>query len=259
MKKVENKYLLDQYIEYSVSDVILINKSTGMESFIASLESDKLSKSCDEEMIKGGSNNLTFATITKNQEIVYELTDVLSREDINLGKWGAKMKNGTVLAYHRPHNYTVTESTGKKVTLDETPHDVNEVAIYNTKTNTLLNSSSDYSISGKEVTITAEGVNAGDTVWVTSYRYEKTTVDYYDVGDSSVPSVYEVILMKPIYDTNDQIVFYRQTHIPKAKMSNNIESNGNTEKTKQTQTSTLTVMKDPAYDYVMRVMLIPAK
>ena len=49
MTRPENKFLLEQYMETSTAEVIAISRSTGMEIFMGSLESDELTHETTEE------------------------------------------------------------------------------------------------------------------------------------------------------------------------------------------------------------------
>ena len=222
MVKPENKYLLEQYQETSTAEVIAINRATGQELFFATLESDELSHEVDTEEIKGGIWNDTISTINKSKTIRFKVTDVVSRMDVQMNKLGAEIKKSesAIQAWHFPHNYTVTTNLeNKEVTLDETPKKVEEVCIYNSKTKKLLQSSTDYNIVGNKVTITASDINDGDNVFVTSYQYDKTGVEYADISGKTLPQSYMLIVRKTLFNTDDTVVCWKQYFFPKAKMS----------------------------------------
>lgn len=260
MVKPENKYLLEQYQETSTAEVIAINRATGQELFFATLESDELSHEVDTEEIKGGIWNDTISTINKSKTIRFKVTDVVSRMDVQMNKLGAEIKKSesAIQAWHFPHNYTVTTNLeNKEVTLDETPKKVEEVCIYNSKTKKLLQSSTDYNIVGNKVTITASDINDGDNVFVTSYQYDKTGVEYADISGKTLPQSYMLIVRKPLFNTDDTVVCWKQYFFPKAKMSGSFTLSGQTEKTKNTEDTEFIIEKDTAYDYLGRIMFIP--
>lgn len=260
MVKPENKYLLEQYQETSTAEVIAINRATGQELFFATLESDELSHEVDTEEIKGGIWNDTISTINKSKTIRFKVTDVVSRMDVQMNKLGAEVKKAesAIQAWHFPHNYTVTlNSENKEVTLDETPKKVEEVCIYNSKTKKLLQSSTDYNIVGNKITITASDINDGDNVFVTSYQYDKTGVEYADISGKTLPQSYMLIVRKPLFNTDDTVVCWKQYFFPKAKMSGSFTLSGQTEKTKNTEDTEFIIEKDTAYDYLGRIMFIP--
>lgn len=260
MVKPENKYLLEQYQETSTAEVIAINRATGQELFFATLESDELSHEVDTEEIKGGIWNDTISTINKSKTIRFKVTDVVSRMDVQMNKLGAEVKKAesAIQAWHFPHNYTVTlNSENKEVTLDETPKKVEEVCIYNSKTKKLLQSSTDYNIVGNKITITASDINDGDNVFVTSYQYDKIGVEYADISGKTLPQSYMLIVRKPLFNTDDTVVCWKQYFFPKAKMSGSFTLSGQTEKTKNTEDTEFIIEKDTAYDYLGRIMFIP--
>ena len=177
-----------------------------------------------------------------------------------MNKLGAEIKKSesAIQAWHFPHNYTVTTNLeNKEVTLDETPKKVEEVCIYNSKTKKLLQSSTDYNIVGNKVTITASDINDGDNVFVTSYQYNKTGVEYADISGKTLPQSYMLIVRKPLFNTDDTVVCWKQYFFPKAKMSGSFTLSGQTEKTKNTEDTEFIIEKDTAYDYLGRIMFIP--
>lgn len=260
-KKIENKYILEQFQETSTAEVVAINRVTGLELFMGTLESDELSHSVEEEPIKGGIWNDTISTINKNKEIKFKVVDVVSRFDVQMQKLGAKMNNGSVLAWHFPHNYTVKAGAmeaGGTIDLDEIPFDENEVCIYDNKTKKKLVPTTDYTISSKKVTFTREAsVKANDTVFVTSYQYSKEGVDYADISGKPLPQSYALVVRKPLFNVDDELVAWKVYYFPKAKMSSSFTLSGNTNKTKNTEETEFTIEKDIASEFLGRIMFIP--
>lgn len=252
-----------KYIEYTTSAILLRHKVTGEEIYLDSLESDKLAKTIDTEDIKGGITNETFVTINKNEKITFEAVDVLSREGLNIAKWGGTLKTGSdLVATCFPTNKAIiaTGEVGSEVytiTLDETPIDTDTVVLFDNKNGEELVETTDYTVSGKEITIIKSGLTNADTIYVSSYDYVAPALtEYYDVTGSGVSAMFEAIIRKPIFDMLDNIKYWRETHIPKVQMDTAIEQSGNTEKGKQAVTHTFSVLKDDAYDYKMRVIHI---
>ncbi|WP_291566978.1 MULTISPECIES: hypothetical protein [unclassified Clostridium] len=261
INKIENPYLLEQYMEISTAEVIAINRATGMEMFFGTLESDELSHNVDEEPIKGGIYNDTIMTINKNKEIKFKAVDVVSRMDVQLNKLGAKLKTGTVLAWHFPHNYPVEKKDDESlfIPLDELPVDIREVCIYEHKNNKMLKAGEDYEIkeNSKEIIIKNKEVKENDNLYVTSYQYKKENVQYADITGKPQPQTFTLIVRKPLFNTHDVIVAWKQYYFPKAKMSGSFTLSGNTEKTKNTEETEFTIEKDIAYDYLGKIMFIP--
>lgn len=260
MARPENKYLLEQFMETSTAEVIAINRATGEELFFGTLESDELSHEVETEEIKGGIWNDTITTINKNKTIKFKVTDVCSRMDVQMNKLGATIKtaDNAVQAWHFPKNYEVVNNVStKEITLPETPKKPDELTIYNTKTNRVLALTTDYTLSGKTVTILSADINVGDNVFVTSYQYDKTGIDYADISGQPLPQSYVLIVRKPLFDTDDTVVCWKQYFFPKAKMSGSFTLSGQTEKTKNAEDTEFTIEKDSTYDYLGRIMFIP--
>lgn len=260
MARVENKFLLEQYMETSTAEVIAIDRNTGMEIFMGTLESDELSHETSEEEIKGGLSNDTITTITKGRTLKFKVTDVVSRLDVQLAKLGSELKTGQVLAWHFDKSYPVAlNATKKEVTLDEVPFDTKEVTVYNTKTKKILAETTDYVITGNKLEIKSAAIAEGDNVYVGAYRFQKADVMYADISNKQLPKSYTLIVRKPLFDTNDAIAYWKQYFFPKTKMSGSFTLKGQTEKTKNTEETEFIVEKDLAYDYLGRIMFIEEK
>ena len=112
--KVENPEFLNKYLEISTAEVIVLNPGTKQEIFMAYLESDSLDQKVDEEKIKGGISNDTIAVINKNKEITFEVSEQVSRKEMQLAKLQAVQKTGMVEVYQFPEVYEVMS---EKITL----------------------------------------------------------------------------------------------------------------------------------------------
>lgn len=251
----ENPFLLDKYMETSTAEVVAINRTTGEEIFLSTLESHELTHDQEEELIKGGIWNDTLATINKNKTIKFKVTDPVARMDVQMKKLGADIKTGSVMAWHFDRAYTV--GSGKTVTLTETPFDTSEVCVYNTATKKMLEATTDYTIEGKAITIKSVDINENDNVFVTSFQYQKEAVQYADITGKSAPQTFALIIRSPLFDENDAVKYWKQMFFPKAKMSGSFSITGNTEKTKNTEDTEFTILKDDTYEYLGRIMFIP--
>lgn len=251
MNKKVNAFQGKQTMEVSVSDFVLRNKVTGVESFVDSVESQTLSKTVQTEKIKAGIQNNTLCTIDGETETTLEIVDVLKRPElILLGKWGGKEKSGVITKTVFPNNYTV--ETEKKITLPQQPINTSDIVVY--KGEKALESGN-YSVSGKEITITDDSVNVGDNLFITSFEYTAESSTYYDMGEGSNSTTFEILEKKPVFDLNMNIIQYKYTHYPKCRMSTEVEESGETSRTKQTNTYSFSVEKDQNYNYLFRVWL----
>ena len=254
MSKV-NKYQGTRELEISVSDFVLRNKATGVETYIDTVESENLSKTSDQTKVKAGINNDVITTINSGEEISLEIVDVVARQELVNAKWNAQEKTGTIVKTEFPKNYTV--DSGKKITLPQTPLDPSEIIIYNG--NTALEKDTDFDIEEKTVTIKNEAAKAGDSLFVTSYSYQAEEGAYYEVGEGATALVFEILQKKPIFDDNLNIIKWKYRHYGKATMDTNAEESGQTERQSQPITYKFSIEKASDLPYVFRTWYEDAK
>lgn len=255
INKIENPYFMDKYLEISTARVLVLNPATKQEIFMCEMQSDELEQKVDEEKIKADIDNHTVAVINKNKDITFKATEAVTRKELQLAKLQAKMEHGVVKAWHFPKQYEV--KTGLKIILDQIPADPTEVNIYDNNTKKRLDASK-YTITDRVVVFDPlSGAVEGQNILVTSFQFS-ISADYADIGTDNIPSVVSLIVMKPVFDTNDTIAFYKQYFFPKAKMDANIKLSGKTEKSNSPEDTTFTIMKSDTYNYLGRMMYIPA-
>ena len=254
MSKV-NKYQGTRELEISVSDFVLRNKATGVETYIDTVESENLSKTSDQTKVKAGINNDVITTINSGEEISLEIVDVVARQELVNAKWNAQEKTGAIVKTEFPRNYTV--DSRKTITLPQTPLDPSEIIIYNG--NTALNKGTDFDIEEKTVTIKNEAAKAGDSLFVTSYSYQAEEGAYYEVGEGATALVFEILQKKPIFDDNLNIIKWKYRHYGKATMDTNAEESGQTERQSQPITYKFSIEKASDLPYVFRTWYEDAK
>lgn len=261
MSKKADELMLNKLLEVSVADVYFYDKTSGLEMYTATLTNHNIEQSGDQEPIKCGRGNETIATISKSKDLSFTITDVVSNISLEAAKYGGTIKevgsSGTVDAFHMPKNYTVAGSSSKEVTLTATPKAGEEVLVYNLKTKKPLTKSSDYSIEGNKITITASDIEKGDEVFVTGFSYAaKTTDKYFDIAtDSTMPSMFAVVEV-PLFDTNMNLYATKQYIFPKVQMDVSVSQSGASEKSAPSIETKVTVMKDDSVDYLGRVVLL---
>ena len=247
MSKV-NKYQGTRELEISVSDFVLRNKATGVETYIDTVESENLSKTSDQTKVKAGINNDVITTINSGEEISLEIVDVVARQELVNAKWNAQEKTGAIVKTEFPRNYTV--DSRKTITLPQTPLDPSEIIIYNG--NTALNKGTDFDIAEKVITINTDAAKAGDSLFVTSYSYQAEEGAYYEVGEGATALVFEILQKKPIFDDNLNIIKWKYRHYGKATMDTNAEESGQTERQSQPVTYKFSIEKASDLPYVFR-------
>ena len=254
MSKV-NKYQGTRELEISVSDFVLRNKATGVETYIDTVESENLSKTSDQTKVKAGINNDVITTINSGEEISLEIVDVVARQELVNAKWNAQEKTGAIVKTEFPRNYTV--DSRKTITLPQTPLDPSEIIIYNG--NTALNKGTDFDIAEKVITINTDAAKAGDSLFVTSYSYQAEEGAYYEVGEGATALVFEILQKKPIFDDNLNIIKWKYRHYGKATMDTNAEESGQTERQSQPITYKFSIEKASDLPYVFRTWYEDAK
>lgn len=255
INKIENPYLRDKFLEISTARVLVLNPATKQEIFMCEMSADELVQKVDEEKIKADIDNHVVAVINKNKDLSFKATEVVTRKELQLAKLQAKMETGKIKAWHFPRNYEVRD--GFKIILDQIPFESAEVNVYNDTTKKRIDAT-EYTITGREIEFKAtSGVSVGENVYVTSFQFE-LNADYADIGTDNIPTVVSLIIMKPVFDTNDTISFYKQYFFPKCKMDGNLTLKGETEKKNNPEDTNFTIMKSDNYNYLGRMMYIPS-
>ncbi len=243
-----NKWQGKTELEVSVSDYVLRNLTTGVETFIDTVKSETLSKTSTITKLKCGINNDTIASINGDEEISLEIQDLVSRPELTNAKWGATVQNGAIKKTVFPKNYIVEEL--KKITLPQTPLVEDEIVIYNGSEP--LTKTTDYTIADKVITIVKEDINVGDSLFITSYSYTGTSGEYFEVSESANALAFEIIQRKPIFDTNMNIKSWRVRHFGKATLDPSTEETGESERGEQPITYTFSIEKNASLPYVFR-------
>lgn len=153
--------------------------------------------------------------------------------------------------YHLPKNYTVTtDASNLIVTLDETPKSGEIVAVYNNSTGKLIDPTKAVLATNK-ITITETGIVAGDTVYVTGFKYSaKATDKYAEISTGSATPTLVAVANVQLFNTDMEVVATKQYIFPRTKISGDITLSGNAEKKKVTDTTTLKILKDKSLNYL---------
>lgn len=260
MAKIENEWLRQDLQEIAVCDVYLYDAASGLEYGTTTLETSELTSKTSSEDIVGGVDGNVITTIDKSKTLELKIGEICSRQDLQMLRLGTPIKAvGTDLvdAYHMPHNYTVkTETTDLIVTLDQTPKAGEVVAVYNNKTGKLIDPTKAV-LSGNKITITESDIVAGDTVYITGFKYSaKATDKYAEISNSSTTPALVAVTNVPLFDADMNIIAQKQYIFPRVKISGDVTISGNSEKKKVTDTMTLKILKDKSLDYLGRIVWI---
>ncbi len=246
-KSKVNKYQGKRELDIAVSDYILRNLSTGVETFIDTITEENLEKTSTSTKVKAGVNADVVYTINGDEEITLTFSDAFSRPELTNLKWNAQEKNGVIVKTCFPKNYIV--ATGKTINLSQEPLTTSDVILY--KGEKPLESQK-YSILGKVITITDDTVNEGDSIFVSSFEYNSEASDYFEVGEGSSALSFEIIRRKPIFNDNLEITKYKCQHFGKATMSAEASEQRTAERESQPTEYSFSIEKRQDLPYVFR-------
>lgn len=246
-KSKVNKYQGKRELDIAVSDYILRNLSSGVETFIDTITEENLEKTSTSTKVKAGVNADVVYTINGDEEITLTFSDAFSRPELTNLKWNAQEKNGAIVKTCFPKNYIV--AVGKTIDLPQEPLVTDDVVLY--KGETAL-ASEKYSIEGKKVTITDETVKEGDSIFVSSFEYNSEASDYFEVGEGSSALSFEIIRRKPIFNDNLEITKYKCQHFGKATMSAEASEQRTAERESQPTEYSFSIEKRQDLPYVFR-------
>lgn len=251
-----NKFQGKTEIDIAVSDMVLRNLATGVETFIDTVVSESLEKTSSTEQIKAGIYANALYSIASGEEITLGFSDAVDRPELSNTKWNATEKKGTIVKTCFPANYEV--QAGGTILLPYEPLSVGDVLVYQGETN--LEEGTDFTIEGatKTITISKAGINQGDSLFVTSFEYEEADSDYFEVGEGASALAFEIIRKKPIFDTNLQIIKWKVQHFGKCTLVPEASESFETERQAVYKEYSFAVEKRADLPYVFRTYYLPA-
>lgn len=253
-----NPHVLDSLFEMHVANAILTDIESGLELYSASLETHSISAEIEQEIIKAGQQNSVYATLQKGKEIKIELADVLARLDWQSAKMNGELKEKLVIVSQAPKNMVVKDKSGALVVeLDHEPHKEVLPVFYNKKTKEAIQAQY-LELEGKEVTITDPAIEEGMTLFASSYKY-KTTAPTLDIAKIDQTRSFRVELHIPIVDDKLNVVYTKKVIFHRGNMAPDWTFEGNTEITKNTHTTTLTVVASDDHDELGYIVWEPAQ
>ena len=250
-----NTHLLDSLYEMHVANAILTDVDSGLELFSASLETHSIAAAIETEEIKAGQANATFVTLQKGKTITVELADIMSRLDWQAAKMNGNIEEKLVMVSETPKNYSVKSVTKKVkdlatsalvVELAQEPYKGILPTFYNKKTKQPIEAQY-LALEGKVVTITDPAVEEGMVIFGSSYKYE-TTAPSLTIAKVDQTRSFRVELHIPIVDAKMNVVYTKKVIFHRGNMASDWSFEGNTEITKNSQTTTLTVVESEDHE-----------
>lgn len=178
------------------------------------LTSASISRTVQEAIIKNGIANKTWSKLEYDAELNIEMaSNVMSFEQIAMS-CGSAIIEGATTDYTMAEKYDVE---GNAIELKETPLNDDELEIVDIATDKLLKSS-DYSVSGKAVTLTA---SAPEGVKVLPYKYTAQNASKITISSDKFSEAGELVLETYAVDNQAKITDKVTIVIHKAKPSSN--------------------------------------
>lgn len=154
-----------------VFDMIAID-AEGNVIATTTLTESGIEVSVQENDVRAGKGNQLLGVLHSDRDITVNATDVSFRYDWLAKQLGQNIVTGAGVAYAMPKWYTVElDDMDKVIELDEEPNDDNSIALYDAN-GVKLALTTDFTVSGKTITITKSGINVGDAVEVRTYTYD---------------------------------------------------------------------------------------
>ena len=178
------------------------------------LTSASISRTVQEAIIKNGIANKTWSKLEYDAELNIEMaSNVMSFEQIAMA-CGSAIVEGVTTDYTMAEKYDVE---GNAIELKETPLNEDELEIVDIATDKLLKSS-DYSVSGKSITLTA---SAPEGVKVLPYKYTAQNASKITISSDKFSEAGELVLETYAVDNQAKITDKVTIVIHKAKPSSN--------------------------------------
>lgn len=257
MAKKANAHFLEELYDLSVANALLIDEETGLELYSVSLETHAINQTAESELVKAGQNNDTFLEIKKDKEITIELVDIQQKRDWEALKLGGQLETRKVKVSAFPRNYTVGGSTAKEIDLEYTPVGGSKPVVYNKKTNKPL-PDGEVTLSSKKLTITSSDINKGDIVFVGSYFHEVEAEAIDIKNESNVPNM-RLELDIPKFGSDNKVKYMKKVVFYKVSLGEDFSMEGSSERSKQSTTHTMTVLKHPDHDSLGFFAYIPVQ
>ena len=178
------------------------------------LTSASISRTVQEAIIKNGIANKTWSKLEYDAELNIEMaSNVMSFEQIAMS-CGSAIVEGATTDYTMAEKYDVE---GNAIELKEVPLNEDELEIVDIATDKLLKSS-DYSVSGKSITLTA---SAPEGVKVLPYKYTAQNASKITISSDKFSEAGELVLETYAVDNQAKITDKVTIVIHKAKPSSN--------------------------------------
>lgn len=258
MTKPKNDYIMDELYTFDVYKAYLIEPTTGLELYTDTVVDTNLQFSEDIKEVRAGVGNKLLTDVPSSKSISLDLTDVRTRLDWIAARQGTEILKGKAEAWHLPKVYTaVSNSTSVEITLDETPKVTGDVRFMKKGENGVYTEVTGGTITGKTVKFST-GVNAGDLILVTGYKYE-TTADALsvDFDTEKFAKAFKVILEGLVFDGNRTPRFKKQYIFYKGVLDGNFEDATKSERDASQSKTTIKMQLENGRTSLGQLLFIP--
>lgn len=203
------------------------------------LTDSSISSTVQNSLIKNGRGNKTWASIDYDKELNVELqTNVIDFNQIALSA-GSAIVEGATTVYTEAKVHTIS---GTKITLDKEPLVSSEVQIIEVATDKVLKETTDYTISGRDVTFTSI---TGD-VKVLPYTYTSVAdAKEIKIAADKFASAGKLVLKSVMINEGQKATDYVEIVIEKAKPASDFTISSSSEVSNgNDNTMTLTALAD---------------
>lgn len=203
------------------------------------LTNSSISSTVQNSLIKNGRGNKTWASIDYDKELNVELqTNVIDFNQIALSA-GSAIVEGATTVYTEAKVHTIS---GTKITLAKEPLVSSEVQIIEVATDKVLKETTDYTISGTDVTFTSI---TGD-VKVLPYTYTSVAdAKEIKIAADKFASAGKLVLKSVMIDEGQKATDYVEIVIEKAKPASDFTISSSSEVSNgNDNTMTLTALAD---------------
>lgn len=203
------------------------------------LTNSSISSTVQNSLIKNGRGNKTWASIDYDKELNVELqTNVIDFNQIALSA-GSAIVEGATTVYTEAKVHTIS---GTKITLAKEPLVSSEVQIIEVATDKVLKETTDYTISGTDVTFTSI---TGD-VKVLPYTYTSVaSAKEIKIAADKFASTGKLVLKSVMIDEGQKATDYVEIVIEKAKPASDFTISSSSEVSNgNDNTMTLTALAD---------------
>lgn len=233
--------------------VLLIDNVDKKEFASATLEDAGFEITSETTDVEGGGELVAVLHSPRKENIT--LKDVRFHFDILAKQLGQDIVIGAGEAYAFPRDYTV--ETGKTITLAQTPKTTTDLKLTDSAGLPLV-VTTDYTITGAEITIVKEGIAEGDIVKAGSYIFTTSaTTETIEINNKKYPNGVTCVLQTLEIAEDEEPLNDIQIVFDKCVFDGSISINTNTKRDAARHDMNLKVLNKIGDDIAGRIRRIP--